>query len=126
MASAMRTIAAPMAQGWPGACQSHGRGRTNACPPTPDRPQRVLVVDSDAITGHLYADILTQSGYAVVVVQTGWAAVHALTAPHPCPDVVILEYGLPDMPGHAVLDHCRAVCGDLPVLRLRLTTTRRC
>jgi len=67
---------------------------------------RVLVVDDDA---HILRTIrihLTACGYAVRTAQTGRAALRAGAAERP--DLVLLDLGLPDLDGTAVIAELRS------------------
>ena len=57
----------------------------------------VLVVEDDPTIAEPLADGLRRRGYDVVVVATGAAALRADGV-----DVVLLDLGLPDIPGSAV------------------------
>lgn len=78
-------------------------------------PRRVLVVDDDADLGFVVGDLLRRNHFDVVVETTGRGALRALFEGRP--DLVILDLGLPDMDGLAVLERIRDL-SDLPVLLL--------
>ena len=111
----------------------HARGRGHAGRWAHDRPvaaggadagpgpvSRVLVVDDDP---HLLRTLrinLTAHGHTVVLAADGAAALRA-AAEHPPPDVVILDLGLPDMPGLEVLAGLRG-WSAVPVIVLSART----
>ena len=81
---------------------------------------RVLVVDDDP---HLLRTLrinLTAHGHTVVTAPDGAAALRA-AADRPPPDAVILDLGLPDMPGLEVLEGLRG-WSAIPVLVLSART----
>jgi len=70
--------------------------------------------DQDLATGLLEA--LRKEGLAINHVATGKDALHVIAAE--TPDIVILDLGLPDMDGLAVLKRLRKQHSELPVLLL--------
>ena len=78
-------------------------------------PPLVLVVeDSDAIRA-AFTILLEESGYAVAAAATGAEAVRL--AERRAPDLVLLDLGLPDMPGLEVARRIRAA-GRTPLVAL--------
>lgn len=76
----------------------------------------ILVVDDDASNLEVLVRILTPL-YAVRVARSGALALQiAATAPHP--DLILLDIGLLDMDGYAVLDQLKssAATRDIPVI----------
>jgi two-component system KDP operon response regulator KdpE len=67
---------------------------------------RVLVVDDDAHILRAIRIHLTACGYAVRTAQTGRAALRASAAEHP--DLVLLDLGLPDLDGTAIIAELRS------------------
>ena len=67
---------------------------------------RVLVVDDDPHLRRTLRINLSAHGHHVVLAADGAAALRA-AAEHPPPDVVVLDLGLPDMPGIEVLEGLR-------------------
>ncbi len=67
---------------------------------------RVLLVDDDRDSVELMCIYLEQHGIDVQTARTGARAVELATTLRP--DVVILDLGLPDMDGYAVLEHLKA------------------
>ena len=84
------------------------------------RPIRVLVVEDDLEVMKVLTEMLVQHGHEVVPAQNGVAAMVALTAPDPdCPEVVLLDLGLPLESGLSVLSFLRNVMrSGLPVVVL--------
>lgn len=76
----------------------------------------ILLVEDDRSIARALELALRKHGYTVNTVGTGSAALHAIdTEP---PDLVILDLGLPDMDGLAVLKEVRGRHLDLPILLL--------
>ena len=78
----------------------------------------ILVVDDDFDLGRMLRLILTSGGYQVEVAHTGGEAL-AWLADH-TPDLMLLDYMLPDMNGFAVLREMRGreSGGRLPVVMI--------
>ena len=77
---------------------------------------RILIAEDDSVLGDGLSRSLRAGGYAVDVVQTGDAAESALLAqPY---NLVILDLGLPRVPGLEVLRRLRARKVNVPVLIL--------
>jgi DNA-binding NtrC family response regulator len=69
--------------------------------PTPDEPgarrtRRILVVDDERLVRWSVCDTLAGDGYDVSEAPDGRSAVRALTSGAPLPDVVLLDFRLPD------------------------------
>ena len=67
---------------------------------------RVLVVEDDKRISNFIKTVLEANNYDVIVAQTGAEAYSMVTSQ--CPDVVILDLGLPDMDGMKILKEVRA------------------
>ena len=80
---------------------------------------RVLVVDDDAHILRAISIHLTACGYAVRTAQTGQAALRAGAADHP--DLVLLDLGLPDLDGTAVIAELRS-WSTVPIIVLSART----
>ncbi len=82
------------------------------------RAKRILVVEDDAAVLESLCDGLEGAGYAAEAASTGTQALAALTASPP--DLLLLDIGLPDVDGWAVLRRVRAEprTHELPVLVL--------
>lgn len=75
----------------------------------------ILVVDDDRHIRELVRRYLESDGSAVLTAGTGAAALEMIRSA--APSLVVLDLGLPDVPGEAVLREIRAA-GDTPVLIL--------
>jgi DNA-binding response OmpR family regulator len=76
----------------------------------------ILLVEDDASLSRALQQALQKQGYSVNAVERGKAALHVVQTD--APDIVILDLGLPDMDGLAVLKAVREKQVDLPVLLL--------
>ena len=93
------------------------------------RAGRVLVVDDDATVASTVERCLTRNGFSASWMSDPIAALTALAADETW-DVVLLDIGLPQMDGIAVLEHIRAMPSPPTVIMLtgddRARTATRC
>ena len=75
--------------------------------------EKVLIVEDEKSIAHFISTILTSNGYETIQARTGNEAMTMLSS-H-CPDLVILDLGLPDMDGMEVLSSLRS-WSSLPVV----------
>lgn len=75
---------------------------------------RVLVVDDEALIRWSLSERLQEEGHAVGVAEDGATA--KAEAEREPPDVILLDYRLPDMTGMDLLRHFRQQLPDVPVL----------
>ena len=68
------------------------------------RDKILVVEDEKSITSFIKA-ILTSNGYDIVIAHTG-AEAFTMMSSH-CPDLMLLDLGLPDMDGLRILEMCR-------------------
>jgi DNA-binding response OmpR family regulator len=66
----------------------------------------ILVVEDDRMIAEVISELLGDEGYTVRLAHTGEAALAAMQAERP--DLVILDYHLPDMSGMEVAQTARA------------------
>ena len=83
---------------------------------------KVLIVEDDRAICSFMRRVLEANGYESIIVGTGREALSMLTS-H-CPDVVILDLGLPDMDGMDVLMQLRA-WSLMPVVVVSARTDER-
>ena len=83
---------------------------------------KVLIVEDDRAICSFMRRVLEANGYESIIVGTGREALSMLTS-H-CPDVVILDLGLPDMDGMDVLTQLRA-WSLMPVVIVSARTDER-
>jgi CheY-like chemotaxis protein len=77
-------------------------------------PARVLIVEDDPQLVGVLAEMLAVLGYATRSAVAGPDALRFV--PEFQPDVVLLDLGLPDMPGDVVLERLRRADPRLPVV----------
>lgn len=78
---------------------------------------KVLVIDDDSSVSFYIKSVLEAQGYDVIVAENGRDS--EIFASSHCPDIILLDLGLPDMDGVAVLKKIRewsAVPGDRCVI----------
>ena len=80
---------------------------------------RVLVVEDDKRISNFIKTVLEANNYDVIVAQTGAEAYSMVTSQ--CPDVVILDLGLPDMDGMEVIRQGRT-WSSIPIIVLSART----
>ncbi len=66
---------------------------------------KVLIVEDDSGICKFLKTTLTASGYDALVIDTGSKALEII--PSQCPDVILLDLGLPDMDGNAIIESVR-------------------
>lgn len=84
---------------------------------------RVLIVDDDPFMGALAEALVVRQGRSAILVSTGAAALARLAEPPP--SLVLLDLGLPDVPGLEVLRLLRAASGWSAVRILVLTASHQ-
>jgi two-component system KDP operon response regulator KdpE len=82
----------------------------------------ILLVDDEVSIQRATATLLRSRGYAVAIAGTGGEALEAFDRDRP--NLVIVDLGLPDMPGTVVCQKLRAR-GDLPILVLSVRGDER-
>ncbi len=75
--------------------------------------ETVLIVEDDNAISHILTTILKANGYEALQASLGKTAL-SMIASH-CPDVILLDLGLPDMDGREILKQIRQWSG-VPVL----------
>ena len=66
---------------------------------------RVLIVEDDKNIRSFLQTVLEANNYEVLLAQNGLSAYSLITSQ--CPDLVILDLGLPDMDGIKILENVR-------------------
>ena len=67
---------------------------------------KVLIVEDEQSISNFISMILTANGYDTIVVRSGEEALTMISS-H-CPDLIVLDLGLPDMDGIEVLKSVRS------------------
>jgi CheY-like chemotaxis protein len=108
--------------GWGRALRPGPPAFDRAANPPPPPAQRVLVVDDDPALQALLAEVLVGAGYGLLQTTNGRDGLR-LAREHR-PSLVLLDLGLPGLPGHEVLRSLRAdpATRAIPVIVLSATT----
>ena len=80
---------------------------------------KVLIVEDEQSISSFISMILTANGYDTIIVNTGEEALTMISS-H-CPDLIVLDLGLPDMDGIAVIGKLRS-WSQMPVLVISART----
>jgi DNA-binding response OmpR family regulator len=83
---------------------------------------KLLVVDDEPRTAELTAEILRRAGYSVDVAGSGGEALELVRAGSP--DLMLLDYEMPDMEAPEVLDSLRSGADRIPFPVIILTGAR--
>lgn len=83
---------------------------------------RVLVIEDERSIEHMIETVLEANGYEVITASSGQEAL-SLTTSH-CPDLVLLDLGLPDMDGMEILRSVRE-WSTMPVLVVSARTEEK-
>jgi DNA-binding response OmpR family regulator len=83
---------------------------------------KLLVVDDEPRTAELTAEILRRAGYSVDVAGSGGEALERVRAGSP--DLMLLDYEMPDMEAPEVLDSLRSGADRIPFPVIILTGAR--
>jgi signal transduction histidine kinase/CheY-like chemotaxis protein len=88
----------------------------NQQPDIPARvePRRILVVEDDADVRRVIVECLGLIGYTVSEAPNGTEGLAAIATSKP--DLLVVDYAMPDMTGAEVISKARAMVGDLPVI----------
>src|SRR2546430_8781755 len=85
-------------------------------------PAKLLVVDDEPRTAELTAELLRRAGYTVDVAGSGTEALERIRAG--TPDLMLLDYEMPDMEAPEVLDSLRSGGDRMPFPVIILTGAR--
>lgn len=80
---------------------------------------KVLIVEDEQSISNFISMILTANGYDTIVVRSGEEALTMISS-H-CPDLIVLDLGLPDMDGVEVIQKVRT-WSDLPIIVISART----
>jgi len=76
--------------------------------------EKILVIEDEKSISHFISTVLNNNGYEAMQAQTGEEALSMISS-H-CPDLVILDLGLPDMDGIEVLQELSGLPQETPVI----------
>jgi two-component system, cell cycle sensor histidine kinase and response regulator CckA len=96
-----------------GAPPENGDGSTSIAPRKPKATKLLIIDDEHAIADGI-ATLLGHDGIEVESIATGVEAVQTIQSFHP--DVVLLDFGLPDLDGSEVYALIRQVDANLPII----------
>src|SRR5690348_11948675 len=84
----------------------------------PTAPQRILVVDDDAVTRHILVGYLHRAGYQTSTAQSGDEAIEV--AIREVPSLILLDLIIPTLDGYEVLRRLRSnpAMRDIPIVLL--------
>lgn len=74
---------------------------------------KVLIVEDEHNIRNFVSTVLTANGYDIIIAKTG-AEASAMVSSH-CPDVMLLDLGLPDMDGTTIIEEVRK-WSQLPII----------
>lgn len=87
-----------------------------------DIKDRVLIVEDDKSIRNFFRTVLEANNYDVIMANTGTEAYSMITSQ--CPDVVLLDLGLPDMDGMKILKSVRE-WSSMPIIVVSARTHER-
>ena len=92
------------------------QGEPTIPPFVPQRVQsrNILVVEDDADVRRVIVECLSLIGYAVTEASNGTEGLAAIAISRP--DLLVVDYAMPDMTGAEVISKARELVGDLPVI----------
>ncbi|MEZ0308335.1 MAG: response regulator, partial [Ramlibacter sp.] len=82
--------------------------------PQPVKSARILVVEDDTEVRRVIVECLGLIGYTVSEAPNGTEGLAAITRNKP--DLLVVDYAMPDMTGAEVISKAREAVGDLPVI----------
>jgi CheY-like chemotaxis protein len=82
--------------------------------PAPAEPRRILVVEDDPDVRRVIVECLGLIGYTVSEAPNGTEGLAAIASSKP--DLLVVDYAMPDMTGAEVISKARAMVGELPVI----------
>jgi signal transduction histidine kinase/ActR/RegA family two-component response regulator len=82
--------------------------------PPPVEPRHILVVEDDPDVRRVIVECLGLIGYTVSEAPNGTEGLAAIASSKP--DLLVVDYAMPDMTGAEVISKARAMVGELPVI----------
>lgn len=79
---------------------------------------KISIIEDDQLISQMYRMKLEKEGYEVEVAESGMNGIEMVAQTHP--DLILLDYSLPDIDGSAVLREVRrdGIAADTPVIVL--------
>ena len=98
------------------AADAQAQSESTIAPFVPHRvkARNILVVEDDADVRRVIVECLGLIGYAVTEAPNGAEGLAAIAVSKP--DLLVVDYAMPDMTGAEVISKARAMVGDLPVI----------
>jgi len=81
-----------------------------------DSPSRILIVEDEVLVRMFAVDALEDAGFQVDQAANGAEAIALLTKLGAAITAVVIDLGLPDLPGDQVATQMRALRSDVPIL----------
>ena len=94
--------------------QEPGAARQAPAVPALAGASHILVVEDDPDVRRVIVECLSLIGYKVTEAANGAEALTHLSATKP--DLLVVDYAMPDMTGAEVISHARRLVGELPVI----------
>jgi CheY-like chemotaxis protein len=82
--------------------------------PSSAKASHILVIEDDADVRRVIVECLSLIGYRVTEAANGTEGLQALGAAKP--DLIVVDYAMPDMTGAEVISRARELVGDVPVI----------
>ena len=82
--------------------------------PASAKASHILVIEDDPDVRRVIVECLSLIGYRVTEAANGSEGLEALSASKP--DLLVVDYAMPDMTGAEVISRARALVGDVPVI----------
>ena len=76
--------------------------------------EKILIVEDEKSIAHFISTVLNNNGYEALLARSG-AEAQSMISSH-CPDLIILDLGLPDMDGLDVLKELSGLPQEVPVI----------
>ena len=98
----------------PGRCAGCGEATGGAGCVRELKSRKILVVEDDADVRRVIVECLGLIGYSVTEAANGTEGLAAIASHKP--DLLVVDYAMPDMTGAEVISKAREMVGDLPVI----------
>jgi DNA-binding response OmpR family regulator len=92
------------------------QGNPRRCDPLKEKIKRILICDDRVQLLAVMSELLKLEGFEPVIAQTGKEALD--TVAEFSPDLVLLDYRLPDMDGTTLLREIKCLDGGVPIIMM--------